>query len=283
MQEFEKRNELRKEKYLAKASNVLHTFSVCAYKESPYLENCVLSLLKQTVKSEIIICTSTPNEFINKIADNYDLPIFMNSVQNGLSADFNFAFNSATSAFVTLAHQDDIYKEEYANTVLKAIRNAKKEEIIILYCEQSELRNGKEVSNNAVSKIKKIMNTPLRIKFFQCSAFIRRCVLSLGCSICCPSVTFNKNRVSNSPFSIDYIYCTDWYLWTRLTKMKGRFVYLPERLILHRVHPESCSSEGIENKRRYQEELSMFCIYWPTLIAKCLLRFYSKASKSNET
>ena len=34
-----------------------HTFTVCAYKESPYLEECVQSLINQTVKSKIIICT----------------------------------------------------------------------------------------------------------------------------------------------------------------------------------------------------------------------------------
>ena len=38
-----------------------HTFAVCAYGESPYLEECVRSLLDQNVKSRILIATSTPN------------------------------------------------------------------------------------------------------------------------------------------------------------------------------------------------------------------------------
>lgn len=36
-----------------------HVFAVCAYKDSPYLEQCIRSLKAQTVPSHIIICTST--------------------------------------------------------------------------------------------------------------------------------------------------------------------------------------------------------------------------------
>ena len=44
-----------------------HTFAICAYKESCFLEECVKSLKKQSIESEIFIVTSTPNEYINKI------------------------------------------------------------------------------------------------------------------------------------------------------------------------------------------------------------------------
>ena len=35
--------------------NNIHTFTVCAYKESPHLETCIQSLLSQTVETNIII------------------------------------------------------------------------------------------------------------------------------------------------------------------------------------------------------------------------------------
>ena len=44
-----------------------HTFVVCAYKESPYLGECIESLLQQTKKSRILISTSTPNASIQEI------------------------------------------------------------------------------------------------------------------------------------------------------------------------------------------------------------------------
>ena len=46
-----------------------HTFAICAYKESPYLEECIKSLKNQTIKSNILIATSTPNDYIKGIAD----------------------------------------------------------------------------------------------------------------------------------------------------------------------------------------------------------------------
>ena len=41
-----------------------HTFAICAYKESPYLEECIKSLKNQTIKSNILIATSTPKELL---------------------------------------------------------------------------------------------------------------------------------------------------------------------------------------------------------------------------
>ena len=54
--------------------NTDHTFAVCAYKESPYLESCIKSLMSQTVKSNIIVCTSTPCEFIENMAKKKQTP-----------------------------------------------------------------------------------------------------------------------------------------------------------------------------------------------------------------
>ena len=50
-----------------------HSFAVCAYGESPYLEACLRSLKAQTVKegTEILICTSTPNSHISRLAEKY--------------------------------------------------------------------------------------------------------------------------------------------------------------------------------------------------------------------
>ena len=48
-----------------------HTFVVCAYKESQYLEECIQSVLNQNVKSKVIISTGTPNSYIKEIAEKY--------------------------------------------------------------------------------------------------------------------------------------------------------------------------------------------------------------------
>ena len=37
-----------------------HTFAICAYGESPYLDQCVQSLFDQDKASRVVIFTSTP-------------------------------------------------------------------------------------------------------------------------------------------------------------------------------------------------------------------------------
>ena len=44
------------------------TFAICAYKDSPYLEEAVLSAKKQSVPVDIFIATSTPSDYIRNIA-----------------------------------------------------------------------------------------------------------------------------------------------------------------------------------------------------------------------
>lgn len=55
-----------------------HMFVVCAYKESPYLESCIKSVLNQSVKTKVAISTGTPNDYIRKIAEKYQLPLWVN-------------------------------------------------------------------------------------------------------------------------------------------------------------------------------------------------------------
>ena len=55
-----------------------HTFAICAYRESPYLEECIRSVLNQSMKTSVIITTSTPNHHIRSIAEKYGVPVFEN-------------------------------------------------------------------------------------------------------------------------------------------------------------------------------------------------------------
>ena len=50
---------------------IKHTFVICAYKESEYLEECIKSIKNQSIKSKVIITTSTDNLFIRELAEKY--------------------------------------------------------------------------------------------------------------------------------------------------------------------------------------------------------------------
>ena len=53
----------------------IHTFAILAYKESEYLEECIKSVLNQTVKTNAVIVTSTPNDYIFDLSKKYKLSI----------------------------------------------------------------------------------------------------------------------------------------------------------------------------------------------------------------
>ena len=131
----------------------LHTFAVCAYGESPYLEECVQSLLAQKVRTRILIATSTPNSYIYGIGEKYGIPVHINHGEKGLAGDWNFAYSCATTPLVTLAHQDDRYYVNYTEDVLAAAKKCRHP--LIIFTDYNELRNGKTVTTNRLLKVKR--------------------------------------------------------------------------------------------------------------------------------
>ena len=258
----------------------MHTFVICAYKESPYLGECISSLLKQTVKSRILIVTSTPNEYITRTAAEYELPVIVNKGQGGIVQDWNFAYKQADTPYVTIAHQDDVYFPDYTEQMLRQMRKEKRP--LIWFSDYAEIRNGQIVKNNKLLHIKRMMLLPLRIKGFWKSRFIRRRVLSFGCPICCPSVGFAKANLPETVFQVGFRSAEDWQAWESLSRLKGSFIYNKTTLVGHRIHEDSETSHILQDDQRKQEDYTMFCKFWPKWIARLLTRAYSESEKSNE-
>ncbi len=68
---------------------ISHTFVICAYQRSVYLEACIQSILRQSVRSSVCIATSTPNEHIRNMAVKYRLPLFINGAEEGKTVSEN--------------------------------------------------------------------------------------------------------------------------------------------------------------------------------------------------
>ena len=255
-----------------------HTFVICAYKESQYLEECIKSVLNQNVKSNVIISTSTPNEYINNLAKKYDIPVFINEGESGIGQDWNFGISKVETDYLTIAHQDDIYKQNYLEEIVNNLE--KGNDFIIAFTDYREIKNGKEIELTKNLKIKKILLFPLRI--FKKSKFVRRRVLSLGTPICCPSVTINKKITGENPYKTELKCDLDWDTWDKMSKYDGRFLYIPKELMGHRIHEQSETSNLIENNIRLEEDLLMFKRYWPEPIAKFIMKFYKNAVKTNK-
>jgi glycosyltransferase involved in cell wall biosynthesis len=257
-----------------------HTFAICAYGESPYLGECIESLVKQTCKTNIIISTSTPNKFIEEMADYYDLPLRVNNNIPSIAGDWNFALESAATPLVTLAHQDDTYEPEYAQSALCAINDTAKP--LIFFTGYGEIRDGQLVSNNKLLKTKRRMLSPLKKVSRQSSRFIRRRILSFGSAICCPSVTYIKSNLPRPLFMQGFKSDLDWQAWELISKIQGSFLYNANILMYHRVHSDSETSKLIHDDARTNEDIKMLSVFWPKPVAKFINMFYRKAQTSNE-
>ena len=103
-----------------------HTFVICAYGESPYLEECIRSLRGQSVPTRVLMSTSTPSAFLRDAAEKWGIPLYVREGESGLAADWNFALDCADTALITLAHQDDIYDSAYTEKMLAAVNRARR-------------------------------------------------------------------------------------------------------------------------------------------------------------
>jgi cellulose synthase/poly-beta-1,6-N-acetylglucosamine synthase-like glycosyltransferase len=258
-----------------------HTFVICAYKDSPFLAECIESLLKQTIQSKIICSTSTPNSLIKNTCEKYNIELRINPKQESMSADWNFAYSQSETNYLTIAHQDDIYEPDFLEVTLKHIKKVKK--LLIVFTDYYEIREGKRVSTNKLLKIKRFMSFPWRFKMLRKSRFIARRIFMFGNAICCPSVTYARNNLPEGQlFSNELNNNCDWLAWINLRDLHGDFVYCPVKLVGHRIHPDSETSNRIDDDTRNIEDYAILQMLSPKPIAKLINSFYIKGQESNK-
>lgn len=257
-----------------------HTFVICAYQENPYLEECIVSVLNQSVLGNVLVSTSTPNAHIMHLTEKYKLPLVVNMGKGDGIDNLNFGYLQAETQFVTVCHQDDYFLPDYLTNVLSSINHAK--DPIIIFTDYFEDRSGAKISWNKILLVKRILNFPLQFSRLQSIKWLRKIILSLGDSICCPSVTYNKNKIRGTPFEPGYLESIgDWAAWIRLSKTDGEFIYISRKLMSHRIWKGSATSEVINSCSRSKDEYELLSTLWPESIAKVIFRIYHHAQNSN--
>lgn len=256
-----------------------HTFAVCAYKESPYLEECIKSLENQTVKTNIAIYTSTPNKYIYDIAKKYNVQVYVNRRGGqGIQADWNFAYNNANTSYVTVAHQDDTYEPMYVETLLESVK--KFDDWSMYYVDYTPIKGGDCSRRDVNSRIRRLLRWPVKNTNKADRVWRKKMSLCLGNTIVCPLVTYNKGKLGNNLFTSKYNFNLDWDTFYKLACEPGRFVYVDRILGHYRVHDGATSKEFIETHKRVDEDLSMFEKFWPRWIARLIMVFYKLAYRT---
>lgn len=258
-----------------------HTFAVCAYGDSPFLPECLESVCSQAEPSRALVATSTPSEYISSQAEKFGVPVFVNKSKPGIASDWNFALSCVETPLATVAHQDDVYLENYSRSLLEAA--SKTDNLLIYFTNYEEIRDEGIVSDNELLSVKRKLLCSLQDGRNSNSVRTRRRALSLGSPICCPSVSYFLPRLP-SPLFEETMKCSlDWQTWERLSKLDGDFYYDTNILMRHRIHEESETSHLIADNTRSAEDLKMLCKFWPRPVAKIINHFYAKSQQSNST
>ncbi len=254
-----------------------HTFVICAYKESRYLEECIDSLMSQTVKSNVIMVTSTPNDFINSVAQKYGIELFTH-IGNGIGSDWNFGLSMVKTKYATIAHQDDLYDKEYLKCCLFSMQKYKNP--LICYTDYYELKDERLLHDTVNLKIKRVLAKTANA--FKNNRFIRRRLLAFGDFIACPSVTYNMEALCDFKFDETLSVTLDWDAWYRICKQKGTLCYCNKTLFTHRLHEESETSNAIMDSRRTDEDKIMFNKFWVKPFSFIFYSLYKNSLKTKK-
>ena len=261
----------------ANENKAIHSFAILAYGESPYIEECIQSLLNQKTGSKIYITTPVQTDFLKNLAAKYNLPLLLNSSSSGIGSDWNFALSKCETPYLTLAHQDDIYLPEFSAS---ALSHKRLQESLIVFTDYSELIENRVRKFSYTQIVKRIILKPFSFSSFITSKTIKKFILSFGSPIACPSVTYNLVLLSDFQFSNNYSINLDWDAWLRLADKNGGFIYVKKRVVQHRLHKDSETSRGIRNQKRQKEDLLIFNSLWSKPLAKLFATLYKLSYKN---
>ena len=264
---------MRKESVKITPQNINHTFVICAYKVNPFLKYCIKSLKNQTVKPNIIMVTSTPNSYIERLSNKYSIPLMIRIGKSNIRDDWNFAYDNANTEWVTVAHQDDIYSKYYLENLLKKVNN--RNDILAVTTDYLPIDEYNFPKRDINCIIRKILRFPLKYSLFAKREFWKRAILSLGNSICCPTVTYNKSKLRDDFFTSELKYNIDWDTFLKISSIKGEFAYIDKPLVYYRISDLSTSKKYINNSIRKKEDTYMFSKFWPQPIVNIIMSFYT--------
>jgi hypothetical protein len=259
----------------------MHTFVILAYKESKYIEDCIISLLSQSIKSKVIISSSTPSEYLKILSNKYKIKLILNPFRENLSNDWNYALKQADTPLITLAHQDDIYLKDYTENILNHYRKYPKS--LIYFTDYSEIIEKKEQVKtfNINILIKKALLFPFVFKKNINSSKLKKLILIFGNPVSCPTVTYNLLNLGEFMFSDEFKVNLDWDAWLRLVDKAGSFTYISKKLMYHRLHRDTETNNSIHSGIRSKEDKYIFYNLWPKHIAFLLYKIYSLSESNN--
>ena len=252
----------------------IHSFVILAYGESDDLEECIKSIKKQSVKSNVLIATSTENEYIINLASEYGLGVmgahnkeelikalkddfkgFTGSAKTKAN-DYNFCLDSVDTKLITIVHQNDLYDRNFAKEVINSYK--KNKDASIIFTDSYLIVGDKKIKKNKNLFKKRLLSHFLKYKRLNHLKYFKRLSLKYQNTICTSSVTFVRKNIGDNLFSTDFKYNLDWDLFERLSLLPKRFVYIPLKLVGNRQ-----DNKKEKNKTWIKEDITLYKRFWP--------------------
>lgn len=261
----------------------LHTFAICAFGDSPYLEACIRSVTMQSRPTKVILCTSTPSPYIKALAEKYHVPVFVREGESGIGADWNFAYEMADARYVTITHQDDLYGKNYVKELERVVRVYP--DVTLFTTDYVTVKGQQLARGERMELVKRLLRLPLRFPGLNHLPLVKKAALCFGNPICCPACTYRKTLsggVDQPFFNSSFRFALDWDKLITMAEEPGRFICVERPLVFHRLHPEAATNTCMKGALRFEEEERMFRRIWPEVAAGFLMKFYQKAYDSYE-
>ena len=223
--------------------------------------------------SRIVVTTSTPCAHIERIAMEFDVPVTINPERRGIGSDWNFGLAQASSRFVTLAHQDDLYVPEFLARSLDLF--ARHPQISLTFTNYQEISDDGTPRSSKISFVKDTLLAVFAGRREIIQGGRGRMLLSFGNPISCSSVTIDREKLGSFRFSEELSSNLDWEAWLDLLEGGRAFAYCPLRLVERRYNDLTETRQAIRDGRRRAEDHRIFARLWPRPIARAMLAVYA--------
>ena len=257
-----------------------HAFLVPAYGRSPYLEACLSSLHEQSIDTSILISTSTPFDGLDRVAAKFNAKLFVHGPNQGIAHDWNTGLAEVQTPWVTIAHQDDLYRPDFVESLMYAVKNTN-HDLSLVFTNYDEIIGDSIRSSSQLLRIKQMLlwfafrgRTTISTTKDKINA------LRFGNPIPCPSVSLNLSKLKLT-FDPNLKINMDWVAWLDCAHQPGAFHWIRKPLMSHRLHKASETTGGLSSGARSQEDLAILQQLWPKQVAWLIHKTYAIAYKHN--
>ncbi len=175
-----------------------------------------------------------------------------------------------------------MYLPKYAESCLRTTKKFTGSNNLLIFTGYNEFFNNKIRNFSLHLFIKDTLLFPYLFKPSISCVHLKKFMLSLGNPIPCPAAMYHKSAIGKFSFSSDFKCNMDWDAWLRLSAIKGSFIYVKDKLMLHRLDINSQTSLQIKKNIRLREDNLILERLWPRPMASFLGRAYSLAIRFNK-